>query len=259
MLIDRFGGEYQTDFISPMVTALLSQLGGGGLVIPIYFALFLVYCRPIQYQTATELRISLSDAWLYLLLVLVLYTIPLYAMYFAPLLEDRHYWTWFWQLFPVRISMAYWTFQAIGKVIKPPTVFYLGYITSLTLVLGTFITMSSMQWLELLFDAPYSFYDIFFPAPNAVDTWGNRLKRILQLDQVSIDLSVLIWLGFLFWDMKKAKILQTWEVYGFLVTSILLVVALGPGAGFGVTWLLRESWINWNNEEEEDDVVKKTN
>ncbi|KAF2265030.1 hypothetical protein CC78DRAFT_579711 [Lojkania enalia] len=85
----------------PAIVATLAQLGGGGVIIPIYYFFSIAFRPPTTSQSSLERRVNVGNAWIFLPLILIFHSIPAFAMYFSPELESRHYWTWFWQLYPV--------------------------------------------------------------------------------------------------------------------------------------------------------------
>lgn len=65
------------------------------------------------------------------------------------------------------------------------------------------------------------------------------MRRFLQVDQVSSFGASLLWLTYLFGDLKAEGVVgQNWLVL-FAVKAVLMAV-VGPGATFALGWLWRE-------------------
>jgi hypothetical protein len=83
--------------------------------------------------------------------------------------------------------------------------------------------------------------EVFVPVglPRSMDGLAGFAAAFLRWDEVFGMGSVLVWLGYLFWDLRAAGMLREgWlTVVGLGVVSVFVV---GPGATVGLGWLWRE-------------------
>ncbi|KAF2730284.1 hypothetical protein EJ04DRAFT_445388 [Polyplosphaeria fusca] len=238
----------------PTLFSQIAQIGGGGVVVPLFFFFHVLTSSPETHaRRGPSRRTNLRDSWLYLPLVLAFHSVPVYLMYFAPTLETRHYWTWFWQLFPVRISLGYHAVLAVMAITGlsfRPFVPGFRYITALISILAPFIVISAGMYLFTLVKAPYTLTQIFIPSTYddvVKHDWVLRMRRILQWDEIIIFGSGLLWLAWKAgWDrMRPAR----------LGLSAAAVLVFGPGAGFALLWLAIERGSA--NEEKEKKAKDK--
>ncbi|KAF2186050.1 hypothetical protein K469DRAFT_664532 [Zopfia rhizophila CBS 207.26] len=252
----RAGNRWSVVYF-PAIFNTIAQLGGGGVIIPLYYFLFIVFCPPTRVQTLADRRITLGDALLWMLLTVLFHTLPGMAIYFAPDFETQHYWTWFWQLYPVRMSIVYFLVEGVSKILPIPRPrIVLRYSTTIRLILFPMIAISTGVWIYTLLNCPYSLKTIFCPAPLIEDTWLLRMRRILQFDELFVYGSSMVWLGFLMMDAKKAGLVSGSGIAGFLVMAVGLTGIVGPGATFGVMWLWREGYLV--DEEKDGEGLKRS-
>jgi hypothetical protein len=226
--------------------AFIAQLGGGGVFIPFHFLLHIVFCPTVQLQSSADRRIDINRAFIWLPLMLIFHTVPIFGMYLASDFETRHYWTWAWQLYSVRVSLGYYVILAFSRVV-PLSLKNLGkmmnYHTALRLVLGPFIAISAAVWINLLVNCPYSFSTLFSPInsrPEISSRWVGMIRRCLQYDELVVFGSAFIWLLLMGIDIRTAKMWSQSQTLGF-VGMLALIPIIGPGATLGVMWLWRES------------------
>jgi hypothetical protein len=92
--------------------------------------------------------------------------------------------------------------------------------------------------------AQFGLWKVFVPAglalpTDAVGDLTGYAAQFLRWDQVFAAGSHLVWMAYLFWDLKAAGMLREgWlKVVGLGLASVPL---LGPGATVGLGWLFRE-------------------
>jgi hypothetical protein len=226
----------------------IAQLGGGGVFIPCYFFLHLVFCPPVQMQSAADRRIDINRAFIWLPLMLLFHTVPVFGMYLASDFDKRHYWTWAWQLYTVRVSLGYYAILAVSSVV-PSSLKALGqrisYHTALRIILGPFIAISILVWINLLVNCPYSFSTLFSPlktGPEIESRWVGMIRRCLQYDELVVLGSAFIWLFYLEGDLRAASMASLSHSRTFMAL-LLLIPVIGPGATLGVIWLWKEKTL----------------
>jgi hypothetical protein len=223
----------------------IAQLGGGGVFIPFHFFLHFVFCPPVQMQSSADRRIDTNGAFIWLPLMLLFHTVPLFGMYLASDFESRHYWTWAWQLYSVRVSLGYYAVLAVSNLV-PSSLKRLGqrigYHTALRIILGPFIVISTVVWINLLVNCPYSFSTLFSPiksGPEIGSRWVGMIRRCLQYDELVVLGSAFIWLLLLGSDLRAASMWSRSHSLAF--TSLLVLIpVVGPGATLGTMWLWKE-------------------
>lgn len=230
----------------PSIIATIAQFAGGGLFLPIQFFLHLVYRPPSSAQSHEDLRIDLIDALLWLPLSVLLNTGPIFGMYFASDLTKRHWWTWFWQLFATRIAIGYYSIIFFVKVTGLSRLARkLNYQTTMRCLFIPYILSQSTVWIYTISTAPYSVFKIFVPGtvePEFAGTFIGLMRRLLQVDQISVMVSAFLWLFFLTRDMNNLGLVMRQHLTFFPLLLGWLPM-LGPGATFGIIWLWKEQYM----------------
>ncbi|KAH7130066.1 hypothetical protein B0J11DRAFT_243598 [Dendryphion nanum] len=230
----------------PSIMATIAQFAGGGVFFPINYFLHLVYRPPSTSTSRDDLRVDLSDAFLWLPLSLLFNTAPTLAMYFAPTFATRHYYTWFWQLFTVRIGITYYTIVSLVKLTGfSMSGHKLNYQATLRKLFAPYIVLQTALWLYSIFNTPYPLRTVFVPGKIEADfagTFIGLMRRLLQVDQWSVMGSSFLWLIYLMWDMSHIGLVSRKQLYSF---PLLLAIfpLLGPGATFVVMWLWKERFV----------------
>lgn len=210
---------------------------------PLYYFLYLIFSPPAASQSIQNRKIDLNDAMFYLPLTLLLSTIPIMGMYLAPSMQDRHWWTWLWQLFPMRITIGYYILKAIRGVIGWPNVRRnADYHATLRMFMGPIIAVSTALWIYTLSQSPYPLSTVFLPTSSLSDfdnVFAGLMRKGLQYDQLFVFGASFLWLGYLMWEEKGAKT----AIISRFVALLGLVPIVGPGATLGVMWLVRERYL----------------
>lgn len=171
--------------------------------------------------------------------------IPIFLMYLGPSPAIRHFWTWAWQMFPLWVSLT----QALLK--RVPTsrknnsgnsISLQGHLATVRATVGIFAMVSGAVWVYLLLCSPYSITTIFFPFPVAEHTFLPILRRYLQCDHISAMGSSLLWLLYLFSDLKSSGLVkQSWVLLFGL--GCLTTACFGPGFALAAGWMWREELL----------------
>jgi hypothetical protein len=221
--------------------ATIAQLAGGGVFLPLCYFVYLAFAPPLESQPIAQRRINLDDAILYLPLIFLLHVIPANAMFFVAT-EDRLWWIFLWQLYPVRITIGFYLLRTIRNLIGWPKFGPdASYHTVLWTVMGPVIIVSNLVWMYLLSESPHSLFTLFYPAapePGLEGTFHGLMRRLLQVDEIACLGSVMLWLVYVMWD---------WLVgagnIGKLFLMLTLIPVIGPSATCGVMWMLREMFL----------------
>lgn len=222
------------------------------MILPFTYFVYLTFCPPLESQPIAQRRVNLDDAILYPLVVFIAHYVPANAMFFAPV-EDRHWWIFLWQLYPIYISIGFYLLRTIRDIIGWPKMGpQTSYNTVLWAVLGPAIAVSNLVWMYTLSEAPYTLSTLFLPAapePGLEGTFHAAMRTVLQVDYFACLGAVLLWLLYVMWN---------WVVgagnIGKLLLLLTLVPIIGPAATCGVMWLVREMFLV---APEKKDIKKK--
>lgn len=223
--------------------ALLAQFGGGGVIIPVYYFAYMIFTPPLKSRPLDERRIDTGGAGMWAFLILIFHDIPVVGIMFDTTLEARHWWTWFWQLYSMRITLSWYAIQILGKLIPHPSLHTkINYRTKVALVLAPFLTIAVGLWTYTVLYCPHPLSTVFYPHPYTVHTWVSHMRRILQFDQLFIFGSSVLWVAM---DMRRNRLSSGVEI---LLASVVLAGAVGTGATFGLVWLWREWQLTCGGE-----------
>lgn len=229
----------------PFIFILGCQLLGIGIVSPIYYFLYYV-STPVEKFKTGDMRLGrMNFAFSLLPTLLLAYYIPVYLMMQWPTLTGRESWLFFWQMSPVWISLGG---TLLSKMVPDTTISdrLNAPKRDLPIIRNTIVSLaafSSIIWIWTCINAGslHGILGLFVPEhlPPQTTDFVSFIREFLRIDQLSLFGNTFLWLGYLFWDLKAARMLQTsWlTLILYMVTSIL---ALGPGATAGLGWLWRE-------------------
>ncbi|KAF2635231.1 hypothetical protein P280DRAFT_484804 [Massarina eburnea CBS 473.64] len=226
----------------PALFSTLAQVGGGGVFVTAYYFFNIVYGIPATESNVGKRKIDITGAWIFLFGILIFSNIPLAGIMFAPTYEQRHWWTWFWQLYPLRITIFYYAVLGFRRVVSLPNLAPPGYQMNLRLIMTPLILSPALMWVYTLVNCPYPLSAVFWPQPVSdlnifdVNTWGERMKNTMVYDEIFVNGSTLLWLALSAQDLK--------ELVSFIAISAVLLVVVGPGATVGIMWCLREGRIS---------------
>jgi hypothetical protein len=174
------------------------------------------------------------------------FLIPTYAMYLWPDLEARQSWLFVWQLFPIFMALIMFVFSYISpdtvasdKIRAPKR-----DLPLIRLIVGSTSFLAAVVWLWAWAAGPYSFVDVFIPQmlPMASPDLKTSTANFLRFDEIFVFGPQLVWLAYLFWDIKHAGMLSAGWLR-LILYAVAGVFALGPGATLGLGWLWREHLI----------------
>jgi hypothetical protein len=234
-----------------MLWGLLGQLFGIGWSGPLYFTFHYISSQMDNYKALDQRTTNLANTRTILPAMLAAFHVPFFAS-MAPWKtpEQRLWWTWIWQPFPVWVSLIQRV--ARGLQISKNTVYYDRMhapnrdLPVLRRTIYTFSALSAATWLYTLsrsspLSVLKSFIPLWTPPPSSAGIWAIA-RNFIQWDHVLGFSSAYVWLGLLFRDLKKwGKTDASWaKIVG---SAALSTVALGPGATVGLGWLWREELL----------------
>lgn len=222
------------------------QLVGIGVVAPLYYFLHLL-TAPSANATSLE-ACSMNNAYcktIWFTMSTFSY-VPVGLMYLLPSPRAQHFWTWAWQLFPVYAAVVG---TALGKLLpqevqKPTSAnkHPRGQTGIVQMTIGGFGIISAATWILAVLKSPYDLSEIFLPWTPANQSYLLMLRWGLQCDHIAAFGSSLLWLLYLFADLKRGGMLsQSWIV--ILASGATITLCFGPGASLAAGYLWRESML----------------
>lgn len=215
---------------------------GIGFVLPFYYWLHYA-TTPIANFKAADLRLTdLSYTLTVLPVMAIVYYGPYLSAYLSPEPTTRHIAMWLWRLFPIWVTLSQWL---LAHMVMPNTIQHdrLHNVTRdlwpIRITVGTLAALSGYIWLKMLLSAPFPCSEILIPSGESLDTFVGSVRELLQYDQLFFAGSSILWVLYLFSDLKRAGMVQqSWiAVLGVLGTVTLV---FGSGAATAVGWLWRE-------------------
>ena len=216
---------------SPTIATLIAQLLGLGVVGPIFYFLSLTFGPSASdlLRSARDRELRTGQVAFILPIILVLHNTEIFAAYLAPSLVSRHFWTWAWQLAPLRIGV----FNFVSAKVTS------GFATSPRIVLVSLGSISATVWVYTLAGSPHPISEMFFPQAGIPNDLVSQARRAFQLDEIFAFAGCYLWLLYSFVDLRFAGAGGPSLLMIFALFPILLM-AIGPGATFAAGWYLRE-------------------
>ncbi|KAK3294210.1 uncharacterized protein B0H64DRAFT_418187 [Chaetomium fimeti] len=226
----------------PTIYIALGQLVGIGLAAPLYTFIHYVL-SPIENFSALDQRLTRTrTTYAALPAVLLTYLLPFVLTLTWPDLPTRQALLYAWQLYPAWLSLAVW---GIGRLLfKDEMETDKVYRTQRDLgvmrwYLGVLGVLAAGVWWWSWWGVGLA--EVFVPVglPRSMGDFYGFAGQLLRWDEMFGLGSLLVWLAYLFWDLRAAGMLREgWlRVVGMGLVSVLVV---GPGATIGMGWLFRE-------------------
>ncbi len=224
---------------SPFFLVLPAQVATIGVFGPIYYFFYYIFTPVSKFQDPVSRTTNTAYTRGILFTLGIFFYIPLFGTYTHPSLTARHWWNWVWQLFPVYVSIT----QSLVSFFPSSSTTNANANTSdlpiIRYTLGTFAVISASVWIYVITTSPFSLKTLFVPYSPESDTFLPVMRRFFQVDQLSSLGASLLWLTYLFWDLKKKDLVkQSWGV--LFTVKFLLFVCFGPGATLAAGWVYRE-------------------
>lgn len=218
---------------------------GIGVFFPIYY--FLHYTlNPISTFAAADKRLTDRAYTFSVLPIMALaYYVPLLLAYCAQDLNLRYKAVWVWHLFPLWVTIGQhilaWT--VTPNTIKVDRLHNVRRdLWTIRITIGTLVAVSTGIWLHTLYSvsaSSFTLYTMFVPQNESVHTYISSIRNLLIWDQVFFAGSSILWIVYLFADMKRAGMVkQSWG----MILTLLMIASLAGGTGTATTvgWLWRE-------------------
>lgn len=220
----------------------MSSWHGIGAIKSLYYFLHYI-TTPIAKFKAADMRLTDLSYTLSILPVMILsYYVPYLVSYLAPKPTTRHAAMWLWYPFPLWVSLGQWLLR---RTIMPNTVRHdrihgvTRDIWPIRITVGMLAILSGAIWLYTLISAPFSLTALFLPSREGLQSFAGSIQELLKWDHLYFAGSSLLWIVYVFWDLKKAGMVQqSWAV---ILSGLAAVTMLfGPGAATAAGWLWRE-------------------
>jgi hypothetical protein len=170
------------------------------------------------------------------------YYVPLLLKSFGPE-EYNHVATKTWQFFPVSVAV---TQYLLARLVFPDTIEHDRIhavkrdIPTIRMTMRVVIAISTILWWYTVSCLPVSTADIF--SSTSISNYLTSTEfpsGILRNDQALSFGGALLWLAYLFSDLKAAGMVeQNW--LSLVLGAALTTVTAGPGSTIGAGWLWRE-------------------
>ncbi|KAK3311782.1 hypothetical protein B0H66DRAFT_609095 [Apodospora peruviana] len=233
----------------PLLFLLASQLVGVGVVSPLYYLLHYTSSQIENFKAADMRLTRVAYTKVIFPALVMVYYVPLYLCFFAPSLPQRVSSAYVWQLFPVFLSVL--ASQVLSRLPANTTMHdrihnVRSDLPAIRFTVGTLSLHSAAVW---VYYACFSVLNMRDTAIAALLPSLNEEKGLVMLagnflrwDQTFLFANTFIWLGYLFWDIKHAGMLEmAWA--RIWVMAVSAIVVLGPGAAAGLGWLWREELL----------------
>ncbi|KAI5459318.1 hypothetical protein BGZ63DRAFT_390708 [Mariannaea sp. PMI_226] len=233
-----------TLFAYPFLLAFFAQLGGVGILGPLYFYFFYVFSSVKNLTSDNFVLRNGASCVAVLPTVLLAYHLPLFPSYFHPSLEARNWWNWVWQLYPVWGSILLFVLSNVfGLLFKqtPNNTSHQVQLSTIRVTVGTLALINSAVWWYSLSQSTYSWSAIFVPQnlfqkPEAIDL---AMRLVLQYDYICSFAAVVLWLALQFRDLGAQGVYDLRYAQSIAITALIGVV-FGPGTLLLFIWLVRE-------------------
>lgn len=190
---------------------------------------------------AAQRRIASSHSSPLLLpILLFLHTFELFYAYGATQLSTRHYWTWAWQMTPLFVGLANTSLASL-IALSPSLSRQLKAISSPRVLLGVPAAISAGIWIYTLIVSPHSISALFLPLLEPQDALEPLLRRGLQIDELCVFGSSLLWIGYHIVDLYLDGHVTTSEIFQVISLYPVIAALTGPGASLSYLWFWRES------------------
>lgn len=109
--------------------------------------------------------------------------------------------------------------------------------------------ISTATWWYTLYTAPFSPQTLFVPKFAALETGDGASRTFMQFDEIFSMGACLLWVLYLFGDLKRAGMLDaSWA--SIIARGSITLVTAGPGVTVGLGWWWREQVLatNWHKD-----------
>lgn len=222
---------------------------GAGTAVPLFYFLCVVFGPSALYLTKSVRRHGRckDDGRTIVPVVLLFHTSAVFAMFTARDFDDRHYWTWAWQLSPLWIGLGHAAARRALAHLQladwsPSVVGRRGWLD----VFGWLDFMNVVSfgvWAVTVFVGPHSLASLFLPAPGPQVGLASHMRKALQEDEIFKVISNGLWLAYSFAELHFLGLLDS-EAVIYAALYPIAVPFVGPGVAFTLVWQLREDLLD---------------
>ncbi len=205
---------------------------------------------PVENFRARDMRLTdLSYTASVLPVMLLTFYLPHFTSFSAWIDPNtRHAADWIWQPFAIWTTVLQYLLR---KTIMPDSVQEDRIKNStrdlpiIKYTIHTVCTISASTWWYTLYSSHFSLATLFIP----VRTPDEFIRLFLQFDQVFSMGSCLLWLLYLFGDLKRAGMMANSWV-DIIARGLITLAVVGPGATVGLGWWWREQLLatKWHKD-----------
>jgi hypothetical protein len=229
------------------------QFFGGGVLMALWCLVHYIQ-SPIENFRARDLRLTdLSYSASVLPVMLLVHYLPNFISFSAwvdP--QTRHAANWLWQPFAVWATVLQFLLK---KTIMPDTIKVdrikspLRDLPIIKYTVYSTCAISAATWWYTLYNAPFSAATLFIPNVAATKTEDEFIRMFMQFDWIFFMSACMLWLLYLFGDLKSAGMMDASWV-SIIIRGLITFVAAGPGVVFGLGWWWREQLLatRWHKD-----------
>jgi hypothetical protein len=230
----------------PLILGYNMQFFGIGALMALWCMVHYIQ-TPIENFRTRDMRLTdLSYTASVLPVILLTHFIPNFLS-FSEWLDPqyRHVANWIWQPFAVWTTILQFVLK---KTVMPDTVKEDRTknpgrdLPVIKYTIYSLCAISAMTWWYTLYNAPFSPAALFVPNVAAMKTGDESVRLFLQFDEIFSMSACLLWLLYLFGDLKRAGMMDdSW--ISIVGRGLVTLVAAGPGVTVGLGWWRREQLL----------------
>ncbi|KAF9690833.1 hypothetical protein EKO04_011252 [Ascochyta lentis] len=231
---------------APLILGYNMQLFGLGVLMALWC---MVHYIQTPIENFRDLDMRLTDLS-YTASILPVILLTHYSPHFISLTasvdpQTRHIANWIWQPFAVWTTILQFVLK---KTVMPDTVQSdriknpTRDLPIINYTIYSVCAISAAAWWYTLYNAPFSATVLFMPNIAATKTGDEYIRLFLQFDELFSLGACMVWLLYLFGDLKRAGMMDdSWAV--IVGKGLVTLVAAGPGVTVGLGWLWREKLL----------------
>ncbi|KAI9152246.1 Serine/threonine-protein kinase SRPK [Paramyrothecium foliicola] len=222
-------GNAWTPVYFPFVFIMASQALGAGPIAPLYYFVNLVFGAPVEdlVKSSSARAIRLRYLAPFLPLFFVFWSAVIFGMYVSRDFEDRHYWTWAWQMTPLWLSLA----NLVTANLLPRSLTS-NVLASPTVILAGASMVSAVGWVYMLLFSPFTLAKIFLPDAVVEPDFIGHTRLVLQTDEMFTFGSSWLWIFYSLVSFHRLKLATSADWLFVSVLLPLLTLCNGPGLAF---------------------------
>ena len=248
----------QFSLTSPIIFGMAS-FRGIGVIMPFYYFLHYILSPPTNLNAADKRLTDIAYTASVVPMMLLGFYAPYFLAYLAPSLILRHAGIWLWHMFPVWVSLGQWI---LARTVMPNSIQHdrIHRVTrdvwTIRVTIGSLAVLSGAVYLYSVLSSPFTFWTIFFPTGKGLGTFQGAVQEFLKWDQIFFAGSSILWIIYMFVDLKEAEI-ETPSWITILCGLSAMSLVLGTGAATAMGWLWREEILVSRKQKKAATVERK--